>query len=181
MGSLSKRARLNPPRIARTVQSMSTDKSEQVTLEEEMDRVLQEARVVLPGIQALFGFQTIAVFNQRFVDLPDYAKECHLFGLGMVIIAVALVMTPAVYYRCVGREHLSRHVLRRASTLIVGALAPLACGLALDIFTVVLMATDNRLWSLLSAILALVFLVFLWFAFPLAARRRARRHSNARM
>jgi hypothetical protein len=27
---------------------------------------IEEARMVLPGIQALFGFQLIAVFNERF-------------------------------------------------------------------------------------------------------------------
>ncbi|TLG71825.1 hypothetical protein [Methylocystis sp. B8] len=28
---------------------------------------IEEARMVLPGIQALFGFQLIAVFNNRFL------------------------------------------------------------------------------------------------------------------
>ncbi|MFB9245843.1 DUF6328 family protein [Massilia antarctica] len=71
-------------------------------LHEEMRNIIEEARVILPGVQALFGFQTIAVFNDRFAGLPSYATLCHLVGLGMVIIAVALVMTPAVYYRVVG-------------------------------------------------------------------------------
>jgi hypothetical protein len=31
---------------------------------------IDEARMVLPGIQALFGFQLIAVFNERFAQLP---------------------------------------------------------------------------------------------------------------
>ena len=35
---------------------------------------VEEARMVVPAIQALFGFQTMAVFNNRFAELP---------GLGM--------------------------------------------------------------------------------------------------
>jgi hypothetical protein len=40
----------------------------------ELDRIAQaaieECRIVLPGIQALFGFQLIAGFNQGFGRLP---------------------------------------------------------------------------------------------------------------
>ena len=65
----------------------------------EMRNIIEEARVVLPGIQALFGFQMIAVFNERFDAMADYAKACHALGLVMVIVSIAMVMTPAVYYR----------------------------------------------------------------------------------
>ena len=47
----------------------------------------------------------------------------------MVIIAVALVMTPAVYYRVVEPANISKGSIRRSSSLIRWALAPLACGL----------------------------------------------------
>jgi cytochrome b561 len=146
-------------------------------LNEEMRNLIEEARVILPGIQALFGFQTIAVFNQRFVELPEYAKDCHLIGLSMVIIAVALVMTPAVYYRYVGREHLTPPMVGLSSLMIRAALFPLACGIGLDMFTVILAATDRPNWSVIGAGLAFVFLICLWFVFPLAARHlsRARR------
>jgi len=38
------------------------------SLEEETRTVIEEARMVLPGIQAFFGFQLIAVFNNRFQE-----------------------------------------------------------------------------------------------------------------
>ena len=144
-------------------------------LNEEMRNIIEEARVVLPGIQALFGFQTIAVFNQRFVELADYAKACHLIGLGMVVIAVALVMTPASYYRCVGKDHLTPNMVKVSSMILRIALFPLACGLVLDIFVVILAATDSPAWSAIGSAVAFLFLIGLWFAFPLEARRRSRR------
>jgi hypothetical protein len=153
---------------------MEKKQSDADALNEEMRNIIEEARVILPGIQALFGFQTIAVFNQRFVELPEYAKDCHLIGLGMVIIAVALVMTPAVYYRYVGRDHVSPRMVGLSSLMIRTALFPLACGLGLDIFTVILTATDRPVWSLIGAGFAFVFLIALWFAFPIAARSRSR-------
>jgi cytochrome b561 len=153
---------------------MEKKQTDEDALNEEMRNIIEEARVILPGIQALFGFQTIAVFNQRFVDLPEYAKACHLIGLGMVIIAVALVMTPAVYYRYVGREHVTSQMVKLSSQMIRAALFPLACGLGLDIFTVILTAIDRPVWSAIGAGFAYVFLIGLWFAFPISARRRSR-------
>lgn len=147
-------------------------------LHDEMRDIIEEARVILPGIQALFGFQTIVVFNQRFMQLPEYARNLHLVGLGLVIAAVALVMTPAVYYRYVGRDYLTEHVKRLSSAMIRAALFPLAWGISLDLYAVVLAATARPAWSLASAVAALVLLLGMWFAFPLRARRRARRKTK---
>src|SRR4029077_15687373 len=52
-------------RIDRPRLSMA-EEDERESLETEVEQALEEARMVLPGIQALFGFQLIAVFNQRF-------------------------------------------------------------------------------------------------------------------
>jgi len=50
--------------------------------EEEATHVLDEARMVLPGIQALFGFQLVAVFIQRFSsDLAPWQQLVHLIAL----------------------------------------------------------------------------------------------------
>ena len=160
--------------IGRTVQLMENKNNEPNGLHEEMRNIIEEARVILPGVQALFGFQTIAVFNDRFAELPSYATLCHLIGLGMVIIAVALVMTPAVYYRVVGPAHVTRRMTRRSAWLIRSALAPLACGLALDMFTVIFVATQDLKVSIAGATATFIFLAGLWFAFPWHERSQSR-------
>jgi hypothetical protein len=161
--------------ITRTLQFMENKHPEPQGLHEEMRNIIEEARVILPGVQALFGFQTIAVFNDRFVELPSYAKDCHLIGLGMVIIAVALVMTPAIYYRVVGPARVSPHMVKVSSLLIRCALAPLACGLALDMFTVIFMATRHLTASVSGGLATFLLLTGLWFAFPMNARRKIRK------
>jgi len=56
--------------------------------------------MVLPGIQALFGFQLIAVFNQGFGEkLSHGAQLVHLLALVLAALAMALVMTPAALHR----------------------------------------------------------------------------------
>jgi hypothetical protein len=144
----------------------------------EMRNIIEEARVVLPGVQALFGFQTIAVFNDRFEDLAYYAKLCHALGMIMVIISVAMVMTPAIYYRTC-RGHATAAMVKSSSKMIRGALAPLAVGLALDMFTVIhVVATGmsaRMLFSVGAALGTLALLSGLWFFVPRNARRMAKK------
>jgi len=42
------------------------EERQELKLSEAAQTLLDECRMVLPGIQALFGFQLIAVFNDRF-------------------------------------------------------------------------------------------------------------------
>src|SRR5215471_14338102 len=64
----------------------------------------EEARMVLPGIQALFGFQLIAVFNRRFIDLDALNRGVYLASLVLIAVAIGLIMAPAAYHRLVERD-----------------------------------------------------------------------------
>jgi hypothetical protein len=58
---------------------MQTDPSiHRETLEEEATHATDEARMVLPGVQAVLGFQLIAVFNQRFELFSPAEQVVHL-------------------------------------------------------------------------------------------------------
>lgn len=141
----------------------------------EMRNIIEEARVILPGIQALFGFQVIAVFNDRFEELAMYAKTCHLLGLVVVVVAIGMVMTPAIHYRtCSG--HTTRAMVKLSSRMIRGALAPLAIGLALDMFVVLHLATrdvpESLAISIGTSVAALVMLLGLWYVLPRRAANK---------
>jgi predicted anti-sigma-YlaC factor YlaD len=149
--------------------------NEQERHDMEMRNIIEEARVVLPGVQALFGFQTIAVFNDRFEELVYYAKACHALGMIMVIISIAMVMTPAIYYRsCHG--HATASMVKLSSRMIRGALWPLAAGLALDMFTVMhVVATGMSARMALSVgagVGTLALLFGFWFILPRRGRRK---------
>lgn len=104
----------------------STQRSE--SLEDETRTTIEEARMVLPGIQALFGFQLVAVFNGRFQDLTGMEQVLHLVALLMVAVAVALIMTPAAYHRMAERGTASRRFVDLASRFIECAMFPLMFG-----------------------------------------------------
>ena len=72
---------------------MTRDEVDPVSLEAAVSHLLEECRMVLPGLQALFGFQLIAVFSAGFeVQLSPFEQRLHLLALGLF----------------------GRHVLRRA-------------------------------------------------------------------
>ena len=74
--------------------------------------------MVLPGIQALFGFQLIAAFNETFRQLEPQEQILHFVALVLVAIAIAIIMTPAAYNRLVERGSLSDFFVRLASWLV---------------------------------------------------------------
>lgn len=99
-------------------------------LDKEAEHLLEEARMVLPGVQALFGFQLIAVFNNRFYkDLSYFDQRLHLAALLLAALSIALLMTPAAYHRQVEPSQISKRFNRIATRLITLALAPLALAL----------------------------------------------------
>ena len=72
---------------------------EKEELDKRAQNAIEEARMVLPGIQALFGFQLIAVFNDRFMDLAASERVVHVWSLVLIALSIALIMTPAAYHR----------------------------------------------------------------------------------
>ena len=145
------------------------------SLKEQMGNILEEARMVLPGVQALFGFQTVAVFNQRFDELANAAKTAHVVALLSVVVAIGLVMMPAAWHRIVEPHQVSATTVSLASKMICCALFPLAVGVALDIYVVLLVASDSAPLSISLAVLTLLLLLGLWFLIPSSWRNRKKR------
>ena len=128
--------------------------------------LLEECRMVLPGIQALFGFQLMAVFNAKFWDIPNSHHVIHLCATALVAIAVALVMTPAAYHRLVLQNAVSQRFIDLSSHLLLGSMFPLLLGICLDFYVITTMILQNDWWGIgLSLTLASVF-GSLWFGLP---------------
>jgi hypothetical protein len=157
---------------------MEKSPTPQQRFDSEMRNIIEEARVILPGVQALFGFQTIAVFNERFGELETYAKVCHVLGLAMVMVTIAMIMTPAVYYRaCAGNA--TEHMAKLSSKMIHRGVGPLMLGLSLDMFTVVFVVTSNLAVSIAGAIATFLLFIFVWYVLPAIGKKRYQPHEAA--
>jgi hypothetical protein len=142
------------------------------SLKEEANATEREARMVLPGIQALFGFQMIAIFNQRFEELGLVERSLHVGSLVLVTLAIALAMAPAAYHRLAEKGQVSRRFIDLASSFLAWAMVSLAAGIVSELYLAVRLAIDNPWVSGGTALGMCAILVWLWFLFPMANRGR---------
>jgi hypothetical protein len=147
------------------------DTSAQSDTDKMVQATIGEARMVLPGIQALFGFQLVATFNQRFTLLSPSSQYLHYAALLCIALSAAVIMTPAAYHRIAERYTNSKRFIRIASRLVAVAMVPLMLAISLDVYLLGLMITDNVFVSSLIGSVSLVLFFGLWFVFPFVASR----------
>lgn len=87
--------------VARKDGKPMTRVEEKIALAKKIDQMLTEARVVLPGAQALLGFQLSVVLTEAFERLPPSSQASHGIALAFVALATVLLMAPAAYHRIV--------------------------------------------------------------------------------
>jgi hypothetical protein len=142
-----------------------------VTLGQAAEHVLEECRMVLPGIQALFGFQLVAVFDSAFfVKLSETERHLHFTALTLVAIAVALIMTPAAFHRQLGITEVTDTFLRVSTRLVLWSMWPLLGGICIDVYIVGRVLVGAGLAPWITAGLFAIF-VSLWFVLPRATAR----------
>jgi uncharacterized membrane protein len=143
------------------------DEKEQLSLDSAARHILEECRMVLPGIQALFGFQLIAVFNQGFAEkLSTLEQQLHLLSIVLTVSAVALVMTPAALHRQIDPMAVSRRFIESSTMLLLLSMFPLSISICLDIYLIAHVITEMIWLSLLIAAGLLLLFFSLWMVLP---------------
>ena len=150
---------------------MNPEQKETLPLPEAVTHLLEECRMVLPGLQALLGFQFIAVFNAGFdAKLTPTEQGLHLLALGLVALAGALVMAPAAYHRHTGPREVSEGFLTLASRLLLWAMIPLMLGIGIDFYIIACVILAHRWLSVLLTLVLVSVFVYLWFLLPRLGR-----------
>ena len=148
---------------------------EVISLDAAAAHLLEECRMVLPGIQALFGFQLIAVFNSSFdTKLTPVEQRVHLAALALVAIAVALVMAPAALHRQGDARVVTTRFLRLSSRFLAWSMPPLASGIVLDVYLVSRAILGQRGWAAVVASVILGVFWLTWFVLPRRYGRQIR-------
>src|SRR5215467_8732791 len=75
------------------------DGKEPTSLTDKIKEVLIEARMILPGAQALLGFQVASTLTDAFETLPVTSKWMHLISLVAIAICTIFLIAPAAYHR----------------------------------------------------------------------------------
>ena len=150
----------------------------EMKLEDKIVQVLTEARVVLPGAQALLGFQLAMTLMEGYDRLPDSSKDVHLAAICAIALTVVFLMAPPAYHRIVERGEDTERFHRFASWMVMSAMATLPLGFAGELWIVIRKQTGSLGAAHASAGLALLFFYGLWFCAMLVLRASRRRRQT---
>ena len=116
----------------------------ETSLKTKIEQLLTEARVIIPGGQALLGFQFVATLTKAFDNLPDEMKWLHAAALAAVALSVLLLMTPAALHRLAFHGEDDPQFFEIGSRLVVAAAFPLALGISADVAVVAYKITERQ-------------------------------------
>ncbi len=149
-------------------------------LHEKIDQMLTESRVVLPGVQALLGFQMIVLLSKSFDELSPAVRLVHLGALLAMALSMTLLIAPAAVHRLTfdGRDEDRMHAI--GSILVTLALIPLAAGLCADLFVAMTRLFDGSIVGPVVAVASFAVLIGLWYVLPLLLKPKVRRALSPR-
>jgi len=132
----------------------------------EVTELLQELRIVLPGVQILFAFLLTVPFNQRFTQLDTVQRDVFFATLLCTAAATALLIAPSAHHRLLWRQGARERRLRLGNALTIAGLSFLVPAMAGVMFVI-----TGLIFGSLVAVAVTVFMVAsfagLWFALPL--------------
>jgi hypothetical protein len=135
----------------------------------ELIELLNELRVILPGVQFLFAFLLTVPFSQRFSELDGLETGVFFVTLLCTAIATALLMAPSAQHRVLWREGVREQRLKLGNMLTIVGLAFLVPALVGAVFVVSAFIFGLATALVVTALLILFF-ALLWFVLPLRYR-----------
>ncbi|MCC8954178.1 hypothetical protein H8B02_12155 [Bradyrhizobium sp. Pear77] len=146
-------------------------------LKTKIEQLLTEARVIIPGGQALLGFQLVATLTKSFQALPGSMQAVHAAGLLSVAFSILLLMTPASLHRLAYHGEDDPQFFRIGSALVIAAELPLALGIAADVAVVFYVVSEDTRSAIAIGTSVFVSLLTAWYGLPLWHREV--RHGTA--
>jgi hypothetical protein len=143
---------------------------EQTSIDTRVEHMLTEARVLLPGAQALFGFQMAVLLTEAFEALPASSKFLHAVALCCIAIAIILLMAPAAFHRITFHGENTESFHRIGARFVIASAVPLAAGITADLYVAVTKALGSAAAGAALATATAALLITLWFIRPLMGR-----------
>jgi Flp pilus assembly protein TadB len=150
---------------------VANQESKAERLDRELMELLNELRVLLPGVQVLFAFLLTAPFSQRFSQLAPALQEAYFASVLFAAAATVFLVAPSVHHRLQWRDRDKERLLRTANRLTIAGTVCLAVAIVLALW-VVSRVLHSPGPAFLVAAGALVAFAGIWFVLPLARRLR---------
>ena len=145
------------------------EESEGERLDRNLSELLQELRVVIPGVQVLFAFLLTVPFQQNFTKINNFQRDVYFATLICTAISAVLLMAPTAYHRLTFRYQQKRKLVFYSNRFAIAGLV----FLALAILGALTFVTDYLFSTAATAVVAgfaVAVIAFFWFALPLRRR-----------
>jgi len=157
---------------AEAVERQESDEDEKERTQRQLIELLNELRVVIPGVQVLFAFLLTIPFNQRFGRVDQFQETVYFVTLLFAAAASVLFMAPTAYHRLLFHQGDRKHIIEVSNRFAIAGLAVLS----LAITGAVLLVTDylynsKLMVGLTTGLTFGAFLMF-WIALPLVRRAK---------
>jgi len=142
------------------------EESEKERLDRNLQELLGELRVALPGVQVLFAFLLVVPFNQRFVDITSFQRTTYFVTLLLATAASACLIAPTAHHRIEFRAQDKKRIVFHATRLAIAGLALLASAMTGAVMLITDILYGSTTVAIVAALVALLF-ALLWFAWPI--------------
>ena len=152
------------------VQEQKTGEDAHERTARELIELLQELRIVIPGVQVLFAFLLTVPFSQGFTKLDSLQRGVFFATLLCTAAATALLIAPSSHHRLLFRQGVREQRLKLGNVLAILGLAFLVPAMVGVLFVI-----TDLMFGLVAAIVVTVLValgfVLLWFVLPLPYRQ----------
>ncbi len=141
------------------------DESEKQRIDRNLEQLLGELRVALPGVQVLFAFLLVVPFNQRFADITSFQQTVYFVTLLCATAACACLIAPTAHHRVEFRERDKERIVFGGNRLAIVGLALLAVAMTGAITLVTDFLYSSTTTAVAAGLVGLLFFL-LWYAIP---------------
>jgi hypothetical protein len=139
----------------------------------ELGELLQELRVVLPGVQVLFAFLLTVPFSAQFGSVTQLQQVVFFGTLVCTALSAGLLLAPSAHHRLLWRQQARERRLRVANRLVIAGLILLVLAMVGVMFVI----TDVLFGSVAAAVATAAisgFFLYVWFVMPIRYRMNER-------
>ena len=156
---------------------MSETPREDETPKERADRelieLLNELRVVLPGVTVLFAFLLAVPFAKGWTRVTTFQRDVFVVAFLSTAVSVALLTAPSSYHRLRFRHGNKERMVKIGNRLSIAGIAASAVSL-LAVVVLVMDFVVSRGAAVAAAVGLFAVVALLWYGLPLLAALRDR-------
>ena len=144
----------------------------------ELNQLLGELRVALPGVQVLFAFLLTVPFASGYDRLDPSDRRVYFAAVLLSALATIFLIAPTAHHRMTFRQgvDIKERVLMIANALTLAGTVVLALAMGAVVYVVTNVLYRSAMAAVVAAALVVLTSV-LWFVVPIVVRRGQRAES----